>query len=102
MHRPGSTTSLPPSVVVAAEAEAVAAEPGGLGAAQRSAVSSRTWLRSSFCQGASDTCVDVALGPGDIGVRDSKAPDGPVLRFTAEEWEAFLLGVRNGEFELPR
>ncbi|EFC82297.1 DUF397 domain-containing protein [Parafrankia sp. EUN1f] len=69
--------------------------------ASASASADRAWLRSSFCQGAADTCVDVQLGPGGVGVRDSKDLDGPVLRFTPEEWEAFLLGVRNGEFELP-
>jgi hypothetical protein len=25
-----------------------------------------------------------------------------VLRFNAHEWEAFLAGVRNGEFEQPK
>ena len=34
-------------------------------------------------------------------MRDSKKPDGPVLAFTPEEWEAFTLGVKDGEFDLP-
>jgi hypothetical protein len=34
-------------------------------------------------------------------MRDSKNPDGPVLAFTPEEWEAFTLGVKDGEFDLP-
>ena len=37
----------------------------------------------------------------EIAVRDSKDRDGPVLRFTAHEWGAFLAGVRDGEFEPP-
>jgi hypothetical protein len=41
------------------------------------------------------------MWPGAVVVRDSKDPDGPVLRFTTREWEVFLLGVHNGEFELP-
>jgi hypothetical protein len=45
-------------------------------------------------------CVEVAGLPGDqIGVRDSKDTEGPVLRFTPDEWNAFLGGVRNGEFD---
>jgi hypothetical protein len=45
-------------------------------------------------------CVEVANLPGDqIGVRDSKDAEGPVLRFTPDEWDAFLGGVRNGEFD---
>lgn len=31
-------------------------------------------------------------------LRDSKDPEGPVLAFTPGEWDAFLAGVRNGEF----
>jgi Domain of unknown function (DUF397) len=34
-------------------------------------------------------------------MRDAKNPDGPVLAFTPEEWEAFTLGVKDGEFDLP-
>jgi hypothetical protein len=35
-------------------------------------------------------------------VRDSKDRNGPVLYFNAYELEAFLAGVRNGEFERPK
>jgi hypothetical protein len=34
-----------------------------------------------------------------IAVRDSKDLDGPVLTFNAEEWAAFVAGVRDGEFD---
>ena len=34
-------------------------------------------------------------------MRDASDPDGPVLAFTPEEWEAFTLGVKDGEFDLP-
>jgi hypothetical protein len=33
-------------------------------------------------------------------MRDAKNPDGPVLAFTPAEWEAFVLGVKDGEFDL--
>jgi hypothetical protein len=32
-------------------------------------------------------------------VRDSKDPSGPVLRFPSSEWNAFLGGVKQNEFE---
>jgi len=32
-------------------------------------------------------------------LRDSKDPDGPKLYFTPAEWEAFRLGVIDGEFD---
>lgn len=58
-----------------------------------------TWIKSSlsFCN---SNCVEVAgLPGGGVGVRDSKDPDGPVLKFTPGEWQAFVGGARNGEFD---
>jgi hypothetical protein len=58
-----------------------------------------SWVKSSLSF-ANGNCVEVAnLPDGVIGVRDSKHSDGPVLRFTPDEWHAFLGGVRNGEFD---
>lgn len=49
---------------------------------------------------ANGKCVEVGnLPDGQIGIRDSKDPGGPVLRFTPDEWCAFAGGVRNGEFD---
>lgn len=57
------------------------------------------WTKSSLSYSNGD-CVEVAdLADGHIGVRDSKDPEGPVLRFTSNEWTAFLGGARNGEFD---
>jgi hypothetical protein len=57
------------------------------------------WFKSSLSFSNSN-CVEVASLPqGEIGVRDSKDVEGPVLRFTSDEWRAFLGGVRNGEFD---
>jgi hypothetical protein len=59
------------------------------------------WKKSSLSMNDGN-CVEVAsLGGGHIGVRDSKDRTGPVLRFTPDEWTAFLWGVRNGEFDRP-
>jgi hypothetical protein len=58
------------------------------------------WLASSLSDSGSGTCVEVAdLGDSVIGVRNSRDPDGPVLRFTPDEMRAFIGGVRNGEFD---
>jgi hypothetical protein len=48
---------------------------------------------------ASSNCVEVADNGESIYVRDSKDPVGPVLAFTRPEWEAFLTGVRAGDFD---
>jgi Domain of unknown function (DUF397) len=62
------------------------------------------WVKSSASQSGNSAEVG-ALEDGMIGIRDSKDPDGPVLRFTTGEWNAFLAGVNRGEFfahVLPR
>jgi Domain of unknown function (DUF397) len=43
-------------------------------------------------------CVEVADHDGMIVVRDHGR--GPAHRYTADEWRAFIAGVRNGEFDL--
>lgn len=58
-------------------------------------------FRTSSFTATGTSCVAVAMGDGLIGVRDSKNPDGPVLLFNDKEWQAFLNGVKAGEFELP-
>lgn len=55
------------------------------------------WQASSKC--ADKSCVQVAANPTGVRVRDSKDPDGPVLTFTPDEWQAFTTGVRDGEFD---
>jgi Domain of unknown function (DUF397) len=62
---------------------------------------SRAVWRKGARSGANG-CVEVVLIDDRIAVRDSKDREGPVLMFTAHEWEAFLGGARDGEFELPR
>ena len=48
------------------------------------------WVKSSFSF-SNGNCVEVAELPGgSVGVRNSREPAGPVLRFTRDEWDAFL------------
>lgn len=66
---------------------------------ERSSEAGLSWIKSSFSFSNSN-CVEVASLPhGGVGVRDSKDPSGPVLRFTPGEWQAFLGGAHNGEFD---
>lgn len=57
------------------------------------------WYRSKSSLG-SGTCVEVARDGDEWLLRNSREPDGPWLRFTPGEWEAFRLGVNAGEFRL--
>lgn len=60
---------------------------------------SGTWTKSSLST-YNGNCVEVAgLADDTIRVRDSKNPRGGILNFTTAEWDAFLGGVRNGEFD---
>ena len=48
------------------------------------------WVKSSLSL-ANSNCVEVAELPGgEVGVRHSKDADGPVLRFTPGEWQAWF------------
>jgi hypothetical protein len=63
-------------------------------------LSRAAWRTSSF-SGANGQCVQIAFVDGNrVAVRDSKAPHGPALIFTADEWRAFTRGVKEGEFDL--
>jgi hypothetical protein len=55
----------------------------------------------------SSSRVEVAISEGSkegsdhvITLRDAMDPDGPTLVFTPAEWDAFVAGVRDGEFDL--
>lgn len=59
------------------------------------------WFKSTR-SGNNGACVEVArLSDEVIGVRDSKAEGkGPILTFTRAEWDAFVGGAKDGEFDL--
>lgn len=59
--------------------------------------SSLVWRKSS-ASGASN-CVEVAFLARSVRVRSSTDPVGQELAFSLPEWTAFLVGVRNGEFD---
>lgn len=58
------------------------------------------WFKSTRTGPDCDNCVEVAFVDGAIAVRDSRTPDGPALIFTAAEWDAFVGGAKDGEFDI--
>ncbi|HYZ09444.1 MAG TPA: DUF397 domain-containing protein [Pseudonocardiaceae bacterium] len=63
-------------------------------------LSGAQWQRGSQAAGEGDH-LEIAFVEGHIAMRNSADPDGPVLLFTPAEWEAFVLGARDGEFDEP-
>lgn len=58
------------------------------------------WYKSSRSGPNCDNCVEVAFVTGGVAVRDSKNPTGAALIFTPDEWDAFVGGTKDGEFDL--
>jgi len=59
-----------------------------------------SWYKSS-ASGYNGNCVEIShLRDGLVAVRDTKdRASGPALIFTRPEWDAFLEGAKNGEFD---
>lgn len=58
------------------------------------------WRKSTRSGPWTDNCVEVAFVGDLIGVRDSKDFTKGVLVFTRGEWDAFVAGAKDGEFDL--
>lgn len=50
--------------------------------------------------GIINRCVAVAIKPEGVAVRNSNDETKLTTCFTREEWDAFIKGVKNGEFDL--
>jgi hypothetical protein len=58
------------------------------------------WFKSSASSAAG--CVEIAhLPEGGVAVRDSKDRGKAPHVYNRHEWECFLIGAKNGEFDLP-
>ena len=60
-----------------------------------------SFKKSSFSplEGHLPGCVAVSISADVILVTDTKNP-GPTLYFTEREWDAFIKGVKNDEFDI--
>ncbi|MYW47709.1 DUF397 domain-containing protein [Streptomyces sp. SID161] len=49
------------------------------------------WFKSSYSSGNDgNSCVELAVTPGTVHVRDSKNVDGPRLALTSDAWTDFV------------
>jgi hypothetical protein len=51
------------------------------------------WRKSSYSGGHGGNCIEVMSAEGHVAVRDSKAPNGPVLLMTAAQWASLCKAV---------
>jgi hypothetical protein len=58
------------------------------------------WRKSRRSGPQGGNCVEVArLADGQVAVRNSRHATGPALVFTAAEWDAFVGGAADGDFD---
>lgn len=59
------------------------------------------WKKSNRSNGnGGNNCVEVMDTGTGVRVRDSKDADGPILDYTYDEWNAFVAGAKDGEFNV--
>jgi len=63
-------------------------------------VSDNDFKRSGWCFPWESECVEVAIKKDVIAVRNSNAKHNKLF-FTPKEWDAFVKGVKDGQFEAP-
>jgi hypothetical protein len=51
------------------------------------------WKKSTY-SGNTGNCVEVAITESVVGIRDSKDPDGAVIKVRPEAWRAFVEATR--------
>ena len=62
-------------------------------------MSKYAWGKSSYST-AQSNCVEVAILPDAVAVRDSKNPDGLKLTVTPAAWSDFVADIQHGQFSL--
>lgn len=51
------------------------------------------WFKSSYSNNEGGECVEVAVCPQAVHVRDSKVSDGPTFAVAPDAWTAFVAGA---------
>ncbi|WP_121437458.1 DUF397 domain-containing protein [Actinomadura pelletieri] len=60
------------------------------------------WRKSSRSANSGDSgCVEVAALARDIGVRDSKDPDGPRVALPVPKFRELVTAIKRGDHDMP-
>ena len=62
-------------------------------------LSAATWHKSSYSSGGGSNCVEVAIIPGSVAIRDSKNPDGPVHIVSPESFRDLIAHIKSGDLD---
>jgi hypothetical protein len=60
------------------------------------------WSKSSYSGTSGGDCVEVALTPRTVHVRDSKRAQGPILHVSPQQWDAFVSYATAGQVAVAR
>jgi hypothetical protein len=58
----------------------------------------REWTKSPLSNPNGNQCVEISFTDNAVGMRDSRNPDGTVLVFDNDEWNAFVGAFEAGFF----
>lgn len=65
---------------------------------QRPSIPDDAWTKSSYSSAGPTECVETALLPQGVAVRDSKALERYGLWFSGRAWTVFTRGLQAGHF----
>ncbi|MFE0252427.1 DUF397 domain-containing protein [Streptomyces sp. NPDC059010] len=57
-------------------------------------ISGLTWFKSSYSGGNATECVEAAVIPVGVLIRDSKRSKSPLIAISAEAWSSFVASAR--------
>jgi hypothetical protein len=57
------------------------------------------WRSSTHSANGGGQCVEIAITPEVVGMRDSKRTDNAVLAIDPDKWRDFISAVKMGEFD---
>ncbi|MEU7640921.1 DUF397 domain-containing protein [Streptomyces sp. NPDC039016] len=58
------------------------------------------WFKSSHSNDTGGACVEIAALTAQVGMRDSKDPNGPAFVISDTAWDKFIGAVKHEQFRI--